>query len=294
MSDKGFDLFGVGCPASAGAGPPASPVIVSVPHAGRDYPPALLAALRVPAAAPTTLEDRYVDAVAHAARGCETMLVQRRARAWIDLNRGEDERDPLVDEGAPAAARTAPSAKLKSGLGLVPRRGGNAGGAAGAGLWRRRFTDAEIAARIAEDHRPYHAALDAALIAARRRFGVAVLVDLHSMPPLGRDRAVVVIGDRFGRAAADRFVARALAAVAASGHRGALNAPYAGAHILDRHGRPDAGIHAIQVELDRSLYLDARLDRPGAGLGATAALVARLIAALADEALGGDRALAAE
>ena len=294
MSDRGFDLFGVGHAPRPGAGPPASPVIVSVPHAGRDYPPALLAALRAPAATPTTLEDRHVDAVAHAARGCETLLVQRRARAWIDLNRGEDERDPLVDEGAPMAASTAPSAKLKSGLGLVPRRGGNSAGSAGVGLWRRRFTEAEIAARIAGDHRPYHAALDAALAAARRRFGVAVLVDLHSMPPLGRDRARVVIGDRFGRAAADRFVSRALATVAASGHRGALNAPYAGAHILDRHGRPDAGIHASQVELDRGLYLDARLDRPGPGLGATAALVARLIATLADEALGGDRALAAE
>ena len=283
-----FDSFGLG----AGDGPdspPASPVVISVPHAGREYPPELLAALRVPAAALTVLEDRHLDAVAYLARGGEAMLVQRRGRAWIDLNRSEDERDPRVDDGALAGPPATSSAKLRSGLGLVPRRAGAAGD-----LWRRRFTDAEVAARIAGDHRPYHAALAATLAAAGDRFGVAVLVDLHSMPPLGATGARVVVGDRFGRSAGDRFAARALAVAAATGHRAGLNAPYAGAHILDRHGRPGEGIHALQIELDRSLYLDARLDRPGPGLAATATLVTRLIAALADEALAGERRLAAE
>ena len=279
MDDVGFDRFGT-------AGPPASPIVISVPHAGRDYPPALLAALRVPAATLATLEDRHVDAVAHAARGGDAMIVQRRGRAWIDLNRGEEERDPRVDEGAVPGP---PSAKLRSGLGLVPRRGG-----AGGDLWRRRFSDAEVAARITGDHRPYHQALATALATARRRFGVAVLVDLHSMPPLGSDNARIVLGDRFGRSAADRFVARAAAVATASGHRVSLNAPYAGAHILDRHGHPAAGIHALQVELDRSLYLDARLDRLGPGFAATATLVGRMVAALADEALADRRRLAAE
>ena len=80
----------------------------------------------------------------------------------------------------------------------------------------------------------------------------------------------------------------------AAGHRSAINVPYAGAHILDRHGRPGAGIHGLQVELDRSLYLDARLDRPGPGLAATAALVGQLAEALADEALAGIGRIAAE
>lgn len=281
MSDAGFDRFGT-------AGPPPSPVVISVPHAGRDYPASLVAALRVPAATLATLEDRHVDAVAHAARAGEAMLVQRRGRAWIDLNRGEDERDPRVDEGAAVSTR-AVSAKLRSGLGLVPRRSG-----AGGDLWRRRFDGAEIDARIVGDHRPYHQALAAALAAARDRFGVAVLVDLHSMPPLAADGARIVLGDRFGRSAADRFVARASAVATAAGHRVALNAPYAGAHILDRHGDPAVGLHAVQVELDRSLYLDALLDRPGPGLAGTAALVGRMIAALADEAFADRRGLAAE
>jgi N-formylglutamate amidohydrolase len=281
VSDPGFQFLAVD-------DAPASPVVLSVPHAGRDYPPALVAALRLPAGALAALEDRHLDAVAHLARRDETMLVQRRGRAWIDLNRAEDERDPRVDEAAPAIG-AGTSAKVRAGLGLVPRRTGGTGD-----LWRRRFTAAEVEARINGDHRPYHDALAAALVAAHRRFGTAVLVDLHSMPSLGREGADVVIGDRFGRSAADRVVARALAAAAARGRRVAINSPYAGAHVLDRHGRPAAGVHAIQVELDRRLYLDARLDRPGPGLAATATLVADILAAVADEALATGAQIAAE
>ena len=268
---------------------PASPVVISVPHAGRDYPLPLRAALRVPLAAATALEDRHVDAVALAARAGETTVIQRRARAWIDLNRGEDERDPLCDEGAGAVLPGA--TKIASGLGLVPRRAGTAGD-----LWRRRWSDAEVQARIVADHRPYHAAVAAALAAARARRGVAVLLDLHSMPPLtGAARGTrVVLGDRWGRAAAARFVARAEAVAAASGLTTALNTPYAGGHILDRHGRPAERIHAIQLELDRSLYLDRPLLRPGLGLERTVALVRGMLAALADEALAGRIAMAAE
>jgi N-formylglutamate amidohydrolase len=270
-----------------GAAEPASPVIVSVPHAGRDYPPALLAALRVPAGALLALEDRHIDAVARSAVGARTALIARRARAWIDLNRGEDERDPRVDEGA--LGRPVRSAKVRGGLGLVPRRAASA-----SELWRRRFDDREIGARITEDHRPYHSELAAALVRAQARFGVAVLLDLHSMPSLGPGQARVVVGDRFGRAALPRFVARVEAAAMAAGHRVARNTPYAGGHILERHGRPGRGIHAVQVELDRSLYLDPALDRPGSGLAATASLVAAMLAALEDEVSACTFAQAAE
>lgn len=270
---------------------PAGPVVVSVPHGGRDYPSGMAGALRVPIAALRPLEDRHVDTLALAAIAGETAFVQQLPRAWIDLNRGEDERDPLIDEGADPRRQRAPSAKLRGGLGLVPRRIAAAGD-----IWCHRLSDADVRARIDGAHRPYHHAVGEALAAARTRFGAAVLVDLHSMPPLGArgEAAQIVFGDRFGRSAAGRFVARLEAECEAAGLLHALNTPYAGGHILDRHGVPARGIHAVQIEIDRSLYLDPALDAPGAGLAATARLLRAMLAALADEALTTRTMLAAE
>lgn len=274
-----------------GAWPPESPVVLSVPHAGRDYPPAMTSALRLPITAIRALEDRHVDAVANAARGGETLFVQRAARAWIDLNRDERERDPRLDDGADPRTRGFESHKLRSGLGLVPRRV-----AQGGDIWRRRLKGAEVDERIASVHRPYHAALGEALAAAQLRFGVAVLLDIHSMPPLAPVEPVarLVFGDRFGRSAASRFVARMEAVADAAGIAHALNTPYSGGHILDRHARPRAGIHAIQLEICRTLYLDSAFDAPGPGLAATSQMLRRMIDALADEILSGPVAVAAE
>ncbi|WP_394648698.1 N-formylglutamate amidohydrolase [uncultured Sphingomonas sp.] len=257
---------------------PASPVVLSVPHAGRDYPPVLRLALRAPLASLAALEDRHVDAIALAARGDETLLLQDRPRAWIDLNRAEHERDPLLDEGACRLSTL--SAKVRAGIGLVPRRTAAAGE-----LWRCRLSAAEVEARIAADHRPYHDALADVLAAARARFGCAVLLDVHSMPPIAGGRARVVIGDRFGRAAAGRFVARVEEALGREGLHHSLNTPYAGGYILARHAAPQNGIHAIQLEIDRALYLDRRLDQPGAGAAATARMLRAVIDALATQAL---------
>jgi N-formylglutamate amidohydrolase len=280
--ENGFDLHG--------EQEPASPVILSVPHAGRDYPLALRAALRVPLAHAVSLEDRHADTLALAARGTETLLIQRKARAWIDLNRAEHERDPRLDDGACATAQHNLSAKVRSGLGLVPRR------AKGADLWKRRLDASEVAARITADHRPYHAALAEALRRARARFGVAVLLDVHSMPslPPKAGGAHIVFGDRFGRSAAGRFVHRLEGEAAAMGLRHALNTPYAGGYVLDRHGRPTDDIHAVQIEFDRALYLDSRCDAPGDGLAPLARLLRRMIDAVADEALAQPMPLAAE
>jgi len=258
---------------------PVSPIVLSVPHAGRDYPAALQDALRVPLAALIPLEDRHIDRLALAAIGDETALIARRARAWIDLNRGEGDRDPRIDDGVSTMTMPFVSAKVRSGLGLVPRRVSGAGE-----LWRRRLSGEEVAARIAADHRPYHAAVAAALRSAHARFGVAVLLDIHSMPPIpGPDAARVVIGDRFGKSAAARFVSRVESVVRDAGVPVALNAPYPGGHVLDRHGAPARGLHAIQIEIDRTAYLDAALREPGPGFAATAALLRRIIDALADE-----------
>jgi N-formylglutamate amidohydrolase len=270
--------------------PPDSPVVVSVPHAGRDYPLPLRAAAAVPVASMLALEDRHADALATVARIDETVFIQRRARAWIDLNRAEDERDPVIDDGARPIPAGAAATKLRSGLGLIPRRA-----APGVAIWKRRLADDEVRQRIAQDHRPYHDAIAEALAAAHGRFGAALLLDVHSMPPLpGNGAARIVIGDRFGRSASGQLVNRIEAAIAASGHHAALNAPYPGGHILSRHGRPAHQIHAIQIEIDRRLYLDSSLTVLGKGFDDTAMLLRRVIDAAADELLSGGLALAAE
>ena len=263
-------------------------MVLSVPHAGRDYPLQLRAALRVPLTALRPLEDRHVDDLALAARGGETLFVAQRARAWIDLNRAEHERDPKLDDGASMKSQPM-SAKLRSGLGLVPRRVAAAGE-----IWQRRLSGEEVSERIRADHRPYHAALEAALGAARERFGVAVLLDIHSMPSLGAPDTAprIVLGDRFGRSASSRFLGRLEGIARAHCIACAVNAPYSGGHILDRHADPRKGVHAIQIEFDRTLYLDAALDQPGPGLVSVARALRAMIDAVADEAL--PTALAAE
>ncbi|WP_448661854.1 N-formylglutamate amidohydrolase [Sphingomonas sp. CJ20] len=267
---------------------PLSPVVLSVPHAGRDYPPSLCAALRVPLAALRGLEDRHADAIALAARRTETLFVAQRARAWIDLNRSEQERDPRIDDGA-SSMGVPMSAKLRSGLGLVPRRVGASGD-----IWRRRLGADEVALRIAADHRPYHAALSGALAAAHARFGIAVLLDIHSMPPLGpADTSPrLVLGDRFGKSAGSRFAGRIEGVARAHGVAMACNTPYAGGHILAQHGDPRRGIHALQLEFDRTLYLDPALAETGEGLAPTVALLRAIIDAVTEEAV--PTALAAE
>jgi len=272
---------------------PESPVVLAVPHAGRDYPPDLLAASRLPRGKLEALEDRYADLlVSGAVAGGATALVALRARAWIDLNRDEREIDPGMLDSPPLVPLLM-SAKVRGGIGLVPRRIADGGE-----IWHRRLTRREVERRIIEDHRPWHRAIATLLDRAKARFGCAVLIDCHSMPPLPSQPVAcapnVVVGDRFGRSAADRFGDRLCAVVAAAGLKVARNTPYSGGHTLDRHGRPDRAVHALQVEIDRSLYLNRDLRSPSAGAAEAIDLVRRAAAALADEATAYPPALAAE
>lgn len=254
---------------------PTSPLVFAAPHAGQEYPAALLATAAVPADRLALLEDRLVDRLLAPliARGASA-IVATRARAWIDLNRDPREIDAAMIDGVVPGPAAIATARLRGGLGLIPRRVG------GTPITHRRLPAADVARRIAEDHRPYHAAIADALDAAEARFGVALLVDCHSMPPLARDpqghRPDAVVGDLFGRAAAPRLTAAAVRSLRNSGLGVACNRPYAGGYTLERHGTPGIGRHALQIELCRSLYLDAALRHPGTGLPAIAAALARL------------------
>ena len=271
---------------------PFSPVVISVPHAGREYPEAMTSLARVTPAQMLRLEDRHADRLASAAfaEGHDGLVAQT-ARGWIDLNRRPDEIDPEFAE-IPEGIEPFLSPKLRGGLGLIPRR------IAGAGeLWAARLTRADIAARIAQHHQPYHVQLEAMLRRAHAHFGIAILLDLHSMPPPARGAMPVpqiVIGDLHGRAASAAIARCALAEANAAGFRSARNHPYAGGYVLARHGAPARGVHALQVEIDRQLYLDAALEAPGRGLTTMTRFVARLAAALAAQARDMMLPLAAE
>ena len=276
------------------------PVLIAVPHAGRAYPPDLTARLRDPEGAALRLEDRHVDvlAAAVAAATGAALLVANAPRAMLDLNRAADDVDWEMVVGDHPRGGPAPVAgrRARSGLGLVPRRLPGLGE-----LWTARLDRAELEARIATIHAPWHRAVGEVLGAIRARWGAALLLDFHSMPPLsprpgGGPAAQYVIGDRFGAACDGALVGAAFAWLAETGQRAAHNRPYAGGYALDRHAAPRRGIHALQLEVDRRCYLDAAMREPGAGLEPTAAMLAGLVRRLAAEValLGAARAEWAE
>ncbi len=258
------------------------PVCLSVPHAGRDYPRGILDALNVPVAKTRPLEDRYADAlISVAVKNGYPALVARTPRLVIDLNRAETDFDPAIVDIGPGTAIARPSPRARGGLGLIPDRLGATGR-----LWRSRLTASDLATRISTLHRPYHQALGTMLANAHARHGVAILLDVHSMPPLtGLDAADVVIGDLRGRSANAALSAVAHEVLSRHGLRTASNVPYAGGHILERHVRPMAGIHGLQIEIDRRLYLDSKLDLPGSGLARVARAISDLVDALAVSAM---------
>lgn len=268
--------------------PPAGlPVVLAVPHAGRAYPPGLIARMRHPGAASLRLEDRYADllAVAVARETGATLLLAHAPRAMIDLNRAPEDVDwDMVAGGAPAGAPAySAGRRARSGLGLVPRRLLELGE-----VWKRPLPHEELSARVERVHRPYHAALAATLEQVRDQWGAVLLLDLHSMPPLGPKHgadpaADFVLGDRFGASCAPGLASAAFDHLAAAGRVVAHNRPYAGGYVLDRHGAPSRGVHAMQVEVCRSTYLDSHLREPGPGLASVVRVLSGLVRRLADE-----------
>lgn len=263
------------------------PVLLSIPHSGRDYPPALVDLARGGAVALESLEDPLVDRLAWRAMaaGCGAVVAQA-PRAAIDCNRAEDELDPSIIAGVP---RGPMSARARGGLGVVPARTQAHGS-----LWRRPIGLPELEARLVQAHRPFHQAVADALAALVDRFGCALLLDCHSMPPPPEGVAEIVLGDRRGRTAAHWLSQEALAVSRRCGFSAGLNDPFAGGHVITRHARPGHGVHGLQVEIDRSCYLDPALRCPGAGFDRAAGLLERLAVELGEALLARRFAVAAE
>ena len=270
----------------SGPDPSAIPVLIAVPHGGRAYTPELLGAMRSPDSAALKLEDRYADRLASAVAAATgaMLLVANAPRAMIDLNRAPDDVDWAMfarEEGGDVGSYT-PSRRARSGLGLIPRRLPGLGE-----LWKRRHEEADLAARIACIHEPYHAELAGVLGELRERWGAALLIDLHSMPPIALGAGLAspefVIGDRFGDTCHGSLVAAAFSWFGDQERAAAHNRPYAGGYVLERHSSPASGVHAVQIEVDRSCYLDRGLAEPGAGFAGVVDILSGLVRRLAVE-----------
>lgn len=235
-------------------------VVFASPHSGCAYPRAFLSRTALDARAIRSSEDAFVDELFDAApRHGAPLLAAEAPRAFVDVNRAADELDPALIDGV---RRGGHNPRVSSGLGVIPRV--VAGGRA---IYRGRLTLADAQARLTGYWEPYHAALRLLMDESRAAFGEAILIDCHSMPHEAVDgaraaRPDVVLGDRFGAAAAPGLVEAVEGAFLRAGLRVARNAPFAGAYITQVYGRPAHGSHAIQVEIDRALYMDeARIER---------------------------------
>lgn len=269
------------------------PVLVSVPHSGREYPAELLDNLNVPASHLLRLEDRYADRLAASATASGfPVIIARKPRAWVDLNRSRTEIDPDMVVGMDSAQTPQISKKVRGGLGILPRRLHGAGN-----LWREKWQHQHVIDRIEQDHEPYHVMIEHILEQIRSVFGCALLLDLHSMPSVfDEDRRPIgfVIGDRFGRSCESRYAELAADHFRMHGYHVQTNHPYSGGYILERHGKPPRNVHALQLEVDRSLYLDESLREPIAAARTIAELIGNCCGMLAEQLSGRHQLEAAE
>lgn len=253
-------------------------VVFASPHSGRNYPDDLRRNTVLSDLAMRSSEDAFVDLLIGAAPLLGApMLLATAPRAYVDLNRSVEELDPAVIENVRRSVR---NPRVSSGLGVIPRVVANS-----LPIYSGKLSLREAHSRLETYWHPYHNALQALLREQRRAFGKAVLVDFHSMPheaieslTSGKNRAPdVVLGDRFGASAGIEIVDRVEAAFVAEGLKVARNSPFAGAYISQRYGRPSQDQHAVQIELDRALYMDEARIVPNADFEDVRQLVTRVM-----------------
>ena len=236
-----------------------SPLIVASPHSGRDYPDAFVAASRLDAAALRQSEDFFVDQLFQAAQDIGAhMLAARFPRAYCDANREPYELDPnMYLDAIPQHANTR-SPRVSGGLGTIAKVV-----ASKQEIYGGKLPYSEAARRIRRYYHPYHDALSTLIEDKIARFGSCVLLDGHSMPPLRRNAGDpggpgpdFVLGDRFGTSCHPALTDCITSFLTDRGYRVARNTPYAGGFTTSHYGRPNQGIHALQIEICRSRYMD--------------------------------------
>jgi N-formylglutamate amidohydrolase len=235
----------------------ASPLVFNSPHSGSVYPSCLAASSRLDARGIRRSEDFMVDRLFCDAPRCGApLLLAHFPRAYLDVNREPYELDPKMFDGRLPPFANTRSLRVAGGLGTIPKIVGD-----GHDIYRHRLPVEEALQRIDAVYRPYHAALRGLVNGALRSFGEAVLMDCHSMPSasLGQntvERPDIVLGDRYGASCSSQVIDAAEGILVELGFTVARNRPYAGGFITEHYGQPAAGVHALQIEINRGLYMD--------------------------------------
>ena len=242
------------------------PFVFNSPHSGRHYPQSFIAASRLDAKTLRKSEDCYVDELfASAVRFGAPVLKAEFPRAWLDVNREPYELDPDMFDGPLPMRTNSRSARVNGGLGTIARIVSET-----ENIYREKIPVSEAIGRIENHYKPYHAALRSMLARTLVDFGYGVLIDCHSMPSANQSsqpntgrmlrrepvRADFVLGDRFGTSCAPVVTHSAAQFLRDLGYKVAINKPYAGGFITEHYGRPQNGLHALQIEINRALYMD--------------------------------------
>jgi N-formylglutamate deformylase len=256
----------------------AMPLVVDSPHSGSHYPDDF--AFCCPLDILRRAEDSYVDelfgaAPAHGA----TMIAAVFPRSYLDVNRAADDLDPAVLSAAwPKHLKLRPATRV----GLVRRYA-----QAGVPIYERKLHPDEVLARVERYYAPYHQTLDEICDRLHREFGAVWHVNAHSMPSTGSrkhgrkgEHGDFVIGDRDGTTCAPEYTDFVASTLRGMGYEVHVNDGYKGVELVRRHGRPAERRHSLQIEVDRSLYMDQRTLEKLPGFDALKDDLARLFAAL--------------
>jgi N-formylglutamate amidohydrolase len=233
------------------------PFVFASPHSGCLYPADFVAQSRLSPMALRRSEDAYADELFAGVAGLGAPLIAARfPRAYVDVNRAEGELDSRMFETPPDGAGPA-SPRVAAGLGVIPRVAGD-----GAEIYQGKLKPAEAEERLARFYRPYHGALAGLVEETLTAFGAAVVIDCHSMPS-GHLVPAIVFGDCCGASVRMDLLQHAVRSFEACGFSTARNTPYAGGYTTHHYARREAGVHALQIEVNRALYLDEELVEKG-------------------------------
>ena len=266
----------------------AGPVVCNSPHSGRAYPASFLRQSRLELAALRRSEDTFVDELfAEAPRAGVPLMRAHFPRAYLDVNREPYELDPRMFEGRLPAYANTRSLRVAGGLGTIARVVGDA-----REIYPKRIPVSEALSRIEQLYKPYHRTLRKLVSRAQKTCGIALLIDCHSMPSSagGRDerpRADFVLGDRYGTSCSSAITDMVERTLRAQGHIVLRNKPYAGGFITEHYGDPATGLHALQIEVNRALYMDETRYEKSAGFEAIKRDIGQTIEAVAAFTIAG-------